>query len=628
MITKNIKTYLMAGLVCSGITAAISACSDTWDEHYDTTVQGVHEGSIWQAIKQNPNLSNFASVAEACGYDKSLASSQVFTVFAPTNDAFSAAEAAQLIEAYKAEKGKVNDDENTTIKEFLQNHIALYNHSVATTSNDTIVMMNGKYKVLGTGAIGDSKFLTKNELYSNGVLFVVDNTVDYFPNVFEYVRKDADLDSVASFLYNERFYRSEFQAEKSVAGGIVDGKTVYLDSVFQQQNDLFGYQFLSARLSQEDSTYWMVAPTNELWKQLVDEYSNYFYYDPTVDKRDSIAYTNTRMGIMGGLTFSLTNNPSLLTPEKADSAISTLASTYQQRQSTWGLTNPPHYYQFGDGYSGVGKPFQPGGVFHGVEYLPCSNGQVLKTSEWNVNPLNTFNTIRVIRAASQGVIREVSKVQNSSTGDMEETVTPTTHQVQTDNEYYGLLWGNSFVEFAPAKTTLNHTVIFNISNVLSNMGYDIYLVTAPALASDSNATAIQRLPTKIRCKLGFHNADGASQEETLVSVVETQPDIVDYILLAEDFKFPAATYGLTEDETQVSLSLETRVSSTEQRTNAYTRTMRINSILLVPHGMALVKDNYFLFSFHNNGWWWLPMKPTSAMVADEPAESRMIRVTE
>ena len=44
---------------------------------------------------------------------------------------------------------------------------------------------------------------------------------------------------------------------------------------------------------------------------------------------------------------------------------------------------------------------------------------------------------------------------------------------------------------------------FSIPNVLSNMGYDIYLVTAPILANDSNATAIQRLPAKfmLRCAI-------------------------------------------------------------------------------------------------------------------------------
>ena len=127
MITKNIKHFLFAGLVGCGFAAALTACTDTWDEHYDGSIAGVYEGSLWESLKGNPELSNFASVVQACGYDKSLASSQVFTVFAPTNESFAKEEADARIAEYNQQKGKVSDEDNTVIKEFVQNHIALYN---------------------------------------------------------------------------------------------------------------------------------------------------------------------------------------------------------------------------------------------------------------------------------------------------------------------------------------------------------------------------------------------------------------------------------------------------------------------------------------------------------------------
>ena len=117
----NIYTKVL-GLALAALTFA--ACSDKWDDHYDNKGEGANGASLWQAIEENSNLSNFASVVKACGYDKSLASSQVFTVFAPTNDQFTAEEAQQLIAEYNAEKGKVTEDDNTVIKEFIQNHIA------------------------------------------------------------------------------------------------------------------------------------------------------------------------------------------------------------------------------------------------------------------------------------------------------------------------------------------------------------------------------------------------------------------------------------------------------------------------------------------------------------------------
>lgn len=550
----------------------LTACTDEWDDHYDGKSSNVLGGTLWDAIQQDNNLSNFANVVRACGYDKALASSQVFTVFAPTNDCFSSSEAEALIAAYNAEKGRVDDDENTTVKEFLQNHIALYNHSVSSLSNDSIVLMNGKYAILSAGSIDKSPFLTSNRHYSNGILFTVGNQVTFFPNLFEYMRKGNDLDSLYSFFYNSRFYRSEFQPEESVAGGIEDGKTVYLDSVFKQQNDLFDYNFLDAKLNREDSTYWMIAPTNRVWRGLIDEYSNYFNYDNTVEDRDSMVYTNPRLAIVKGTIFSRTNNKDAAL---RDSAMSTSAVTGTNRSYYWGADSL-HYYQYNN-------PLGANGVLTGTNNVECSNGIMMISDDWKIDKKETFFQTIIIEAEGSGSIREVSKTTNSSTGEQEETITPRTRRVEADNPFYNKVSKNYFVEFEPTKTTINHDVTFNISNVLSNIGYDIYLVTAPALANDSNATAIQRLPTILRCTLSYHDQEGVTQTQQLVSSVTTQPDIVDHILLAENFKFPVCSYGLIEETTQVSLNVETRVTSSQQRNNTHTRTMRIDCIILKPH---------------------------------------------
>jgi len=385
-----------------------------------------------------------------------------------------------------------------------------------------------------------------------------------------------------------------------VAGGFVDGKTVYLDSVFRQQNDLFDYDFLDADLNEEDSTYFMVAPTNEVWRQLIEEYSQYFNYDDKVLDRDSLVYTNPRLAIVKGTVFSRTFNEDAAL---RDSALSTSAYTsMSSRKYYWG-TEFLHYYQYGDGtgYSQQKPLQQPAGVLSGAQEIDCSNGKVFKASQWNFNPLNTFYQWIIVEAEGQGSIQEVSKVQNTSTNEMEETITPKPRYVESDNEFYGKVFGNSFVEFEPTRTTMNHNVTFNIKNVLSNIGYDIYLVSAPALANDSNATNVQRLPTKIRCTLGFHDQKGAEASDIIQSSIETTPDVVDYLLLAEDYKFPCCSYGLKEEIPQVTLKVETRVSSAEQRTNKFSRTMRIDCIMLVPHGQAVVTENAFVIAPHGDG---------------------------
>ena len=594
MITYKIYSKVI-GLAVAALTLA--ACSDTWDDHYDKKGEGTNDATLWQAITQNGNLSNFAKVVQACGYDKALNSSQVFTVFAPTNDNFSAQEAEELIAGYNAEKGKVMDDDNTVIKEFIQNHIAMYNHSVSPMRDDSLVMMNGKNMFLTSGSFGGNQILSSNVHYNNGVLFTIQGKAQYFPTVFEYLRKDADLDSIASFFYNTRFYRKEFVPGRSVAGGLENGKTVYLDSVFVQQNDLWDY--LWAYTNEEDSTYWMVVPTNQVWKELIEEYESYFNYDNNVPYRDSMAYTLPRMAIVDGTTFSRTvNTDSHLT----DSALSTSAAeTYTSREYMWGNKNL-HYYQFG-GKSAVNtqKPLSATGIFTDTEDVVCSNGLVKKAYDWKINKLNTFYQWIIIEAEEGSSVKEVSKQENSTTHDMEPTIKAVTRRVMSDNRFNGKVWSNAFVEFQQQKATVNHSITFNIRNVLSNIGYDIYLVTAPALANDSNATESERIPVKMECSIYYHNQKGETEKKSLQSSFSNNPDIVDYILLAENFEFPTATWGLTETEPQITLELKTKVSSAELRQKKFDRTMRIDCIMLVPHGISNVNDERFEIAPHGDG---------------------------
>ena len=599
---NTFKKYTkVLGLALAALT--FTACADTWDDHYNNKGESVNDVSLWQAIEENSNLSNFASVVKACGYDKSLGSSQVFTVFAPTNDQFTAEEAQQLIADYNAEKGKVTEDDNTVIKEFIQNHIALYNHSIAETSNDSLVLMNGKKMMLSAKAFGTNTILSTNQLFANGILFTIQGKAKYIPTVFEYLRKDADLDSIASFFYNPRFYRKEFIPERSVAGGLENGKTVYLDSVYVQQDDL--WDKLWAYTNEDDSTYWMVVPTNKEWKKLIEEYEPYFNYDDQVRFRDSLAYTLPRMAIVEGTTFSRTMNPDT---HLTDSALSTSAAeSYVYRDSYWGSKNL-HYYQFGGkSAENTQKPFLPTGIFTDTENVECSNGQVMKSDNWKINKLNTFYQWIIIEAENTNAIKEVSQAKNSTTDTQEPTITAEIRRV-LNPKFNNMVWNNAFVEFKQNKTNVNHSVTFNIRNVLSNIGYDIYLVTAPALANDSNATDAQRIPVKVDCAINYHEQDGNSKRVVLKSKAVNNPDIVDYILLAEDFKFPTATYGLTEtSETQVSLEVKTNVSSPEKSSKKFDRTMRIDCIMLIPHGIARLEEDRLVVEPHGDGdsYFWL-----------------------
>ena len=172
------KALLLVAVPFAGL--AFSACSDEWDDHYNPDESQISGESLWQAIEGNPELSNFANVVKATGYDKALGGSQSFSVFAPVNDDFTAEQAQKLIDTYQKEKsaGTRNND-NSTIKEFIQNHIALYNHSVSTESTDSLTMMNGKYQVLSSNSFAGHNLLSKNQAYANGILYTIDGEASY-----------------------------------------------------------------------------------------------------------------------------------------------------------------------------------------------------------------------------------------------------------------------------------------------------------------------------------------------------------------------------------------------------------------------------------------------------------------
>ncbi len=571
------------------------SCTDTWDDHYESLGGGensVHDGTIWQAITSDPTLkdklSNFAKVIEGCEYVDRLNGNQVFTVFAPTNDYLTESQANDLIADYKAQKGTVMEENNTVLKQFIQNHMALYSHSFSELRQDTLTLMNGKYAALGNDStINGVKMLQFNQLYNNGVLNVVSEPVQFLPNIFEAVAEDADLDSVRSFLYSNeegrRYYYKNFLPEQSVPGSITDGKTQYLDSVFEQKNQLFDYL---GKLSSEDSTYTMLAPTNDQWEKMIAEYEPYFQMPGGMndDTRDSLQYKLPRLAIMEGTAFSHTTNPEYTWEDSIMSINSVLK--YVERKSKWGA--PFEYYQ----YYMPKNSANAKGVLNESDIKKCSNGELYKVSDWKIDPLMTFHQWIIVTNSN---LKEVSKYYDKNTKDSLESSTHNSKDVTSTNKaYFNKLWNNKLLEFHPANTTVSPKIWYTLPKVLSNIGYDIYVVTAPALAADTAATEADRRPTKFKCKLygpGMSKGVQLQGADGKTKYFETHPDSVDYFLVASDYKFPKATRGVDDTNLQIVMQFENNVSISEMKVDAtkpdkvvYTRDIRINAILLVPHG--------------------------------------------
>lgn len=563
------------------------SCTEDWNDHYASSVMG--EGTLWGTISQDPAISNFSTLLQAVGYDANLNSSQMFTVFAPTNDNFTEADCKALIEQYNAEKAQGKKDEkNTVIKEFVQNHIALYNYTVSGAMPDKeISMMNGKRLSFTNESFDGHAFIDGkyNILAGNGVLYLVDDKATYVPNIYEYITKDADLSQVRDFIY--RYHEDEFSPNESVPGEIVDGKTQYLDSVTHIKNEMWmdmsntmdtkDRVWLNAQLNDEDSIYYSVLPTNSVWDELVARNEKYFNYDKQVANRDSFMYVFPRFFALAGTQFSTTVNPDLDLALEADSVVSTNAWAYRSRKNMYGTYDAKYFV-----YS---KP--QNNIFKNVEPVECSNGLVLKATKWDVDPRSTIVQDILMEAEGKNTV--------DSLEGWPLTAKPiwTPRKVTTDNPFYGKVSNDEFYELTP-RASVAPAVLLDFTNVLSNVKYDMYVVTAPATAYDT--LAVDTKPTKFVATVKYHKETGAEVEQEISNKVTgimveagdfdydeyafvTDPTKVHQIKIGT-FIFPTASYGT--DKPQVKILLDVDVTNREVTQGKFTKTLYLDCIKLVP----------------------------------------------
>ena len=535
------------------LTFGLVSCTDDWNTHYDASTND--SGTLWQAIKADGSMTNFARVLQATGYDVLLDGSQTYTVFAPTDAALSATQADSLIAEYKQQEAAgTRTNDNTVVRQFLQNHIALFRHPVSSLTNDSIKLMNSKYALLTDKALAGTALKHTNALYNNGLLFAIDSQVAYFPNVFEYLGHDSELDSVYQFLNSYSVY--EFNDAKSVPGGIVDGMTIYLDSVSELHNSFLTKFGL---INSEDSTYWMLCPTNSEWGRLVQQYEPYFNYPKSVAKRDSMVYASTRQAIIAGAFFNRTLNPDVAFQ---DSAVSTQAPSAQARQQM--EEDYPYYTYF--------KPFAPGGIFYDTQDIVCSNGHVRKSSHWSISPYDTF--AQTVKVEAENILYQDTIIN---------AVDPViVREVTSDNQFYGHISGNTYVELAPETATAQITVTYKLPNILSAMPYDIYGVFVPATAYNPMETVEITKPNIMRSTVYYSDQNGREAQQRFNKSITNDPAKVDTVRLVEAFSFPTCSYGLNDATAKIAI----RSVVTARQTSTNTHTFRIDCIIVKPHELS------------------------------------------
>lgn len=542
---KSIKQILLAGMVSCGMAAGLTACSE-WNDHYEGAADaGTAGGTLWKQMKANPQLSDFCDVLEQTkvyrmhkktpvSYADLLNGDQAFTVMAPKNNTFNKDSLLQLVQTVTGD--------SAVEKSFVQNHItrSLVSAKPGTTK---LLMLNLKQLYMKDNTIDGVPVSVPNAKTSNGVLHVIDHALSYKHNLFEMLCDHPQLSVIGENL--RRFNEDVFDPDASVSNGVVDGVPVYVDSVVYERNRLLnaiGY------LEAEDSSYMVVVPTTEGWKEVYDEASQYFKYDQSIEKRDSLQQYYTMHALMEDAVFNMTDQKSI-----NDSLISVpyinMVQNYAKGKKVY------HVFQ---------KPFATGGILDGAQPIQCSNGTIYTTSKWSFTPVDTYFKEIFVEGENTYYLFEYDRCSyniRSVTGDS--------------------ISNNKYLRITPLQATDNWSLNYQILNTLSG-SYDVYAVILPKSVYDHDKPDMR--PCKFKASINYLDENGKAQSyacltEAGKSEFTTNPERVDTVLLARDFKFPACNFG----QSNMNFSIMIQCSITARQTSQYAREMYLDCIYLRPH---------------------------------------------
>ena len=559
MNSKNLMKYLIACSLFCGGAAAITACAD-WDDHYDadTSLLDSQHASLWQNIAQNENLSQFASLLKLTGYDEVLNASQTYTVWAPVNGSFD----------YEALTSLSND---RLQKEFVENHIARNNYPASGAVDQRVYTLNEKlmfFSGSGSYAIQGVSVDKANLATGNGTIHMLKGKIPFVQNIYESLNSyEYPIDSISTFFHS--YDVRKLNEQKSVQGPTLNGEITYLDSIFDEHNDLFSRYF--AYINREDSNYSMIVPTNEAWNRAKATIGKYFNYVPSFEFMENTSTTERKKVdvkirdvkylkdsiVNQMLTENLFFNNNLYDNRKLDAPD---AATNFHCDSLYSTGMVKIYSE------------DAARLLENTRRLEKSNGCVWLTDDsLRMRTWTFWNPEIRLQAENNSMVASSVNVYNNEPQRI--YVAPGTQ----NPEVKGRISQDSYLDVVPAAQSTNPGVVFYLPEVRSTT-YSIYMVTVPAnITNPKNATK----PYRFSVTMGYADALGRNQDNDrswlAVSTFVSDSAQIDTIYLG-DFTFPMAYYG-TGDYYPY-LRVNSSVTSRE-RAN-YDRNMRIDCLILRP----------------------------------------------
>ena len=186
LIPKRIK-FITAIL---GLALVAATCNKKWDDHNAITDASV-ANNVFDNISKNVNLSKFAEYLVKTGYDKVIAGSKTYTVWAPTNTALASLDATIVADT-------------TKLKQFVANHISNQTY-LSAIAEQRVAMLNGKYNTVGNNKFDSASITTPDVLAANGVYHVIDKFIPRYDNCWEFMKNSSAAPLMKTYLLSQDY---------------------------------------------------------------------------------------------------------------------------------------------------------------------------------------------------------------------------------------------------------------------------------------------------------------------------------------------------------------------------------------------------------------------------------------
>jgi hypothetical protein len=306
MASKN-KYFIFLSLF---IGLFISGCKDKWEDHYKIQDPILAEKLLMQ-IQKNPDLSKFAEYLKTTGYDKVLASSKSFTVWAPTNLALENLNQAII-------------DDTSRLKQVVANHIS-YQAYMTRNANPvlTIKTLNGKNILFTKTTFEEASITSADQFTGNGVLHIVDMVIIPKLNAWEFLN-NSTTSIQKTFLQSQNWIDRNLTLAEITGIDPKTGNPIYKEGTGYYSRNYFLDRV--SNISNEDAKYTYVILTDAAFTAEKAKLNKYFaIINPLATPErnafvsDSITNWNITKDLVFPGDFTFDNLPDTLVSGNSDS---------------------------------------------------------------------------------------------------------------------------------------------------------------------------------------------------------------------------------------------------------------------------------------------------------------------